>query len=162
MRSHKPDRFRPLPEISSHIPTDQTNIGLVFIQLDHTLNTLLGEFKVFSGYKANILWWQKASIHYKRVRHNHVLLYFINCDRSVEILYAAAVAKTNKMSEQLNSLLKLLPDLNVGRQELALFQHHDAITGTSRKTVTENYKERYRTLIKKIHFGKDLVLIMIK
>lgn len=55
LRRHKPDLFQPLLEISSHIPTDQTSIGLVFIQLDHTLNTLLGEFKVFSGYTANIL-----------------------------------------------------------------------------------------------------------
>lgn len=58
LRSHKPDLFQPLLEISSHIQTDQTSIGLDFIHLDHTLNTLLGEFKVFSGYTANILWWQ--------------------------------------------------------------------------------------------------------
>lgn len=58
LRSHKPDLFQPLLEISSHIQTDQTSIGPVFIHLDHTLNTLLGEFKVFSGYTANILWWQ--------------------------------------------------------------------------------------------------------
>lgn len=100
----------------------------------------------------NRTWWTLALI----------VLFFINCDRSVEILYAAAVAKANKMSEQLYSLLKLLPDLNVGRQELALFQHHDAITGTSRKTVTENYRKRYCMLIRKIHFGKNLALIMIK
>lgn len=58
LRSHKPDLFQPLLEISSHIPTDQTSIGPVFIHLDHTLNSLLGEFKVFSGYTVNILWWQ--------------------------------------------------------------------------------------------------------
>lgn len=58
LRRHKPDRFQLLLEISFHIPTDQTSIGLVFIHLDHTLNTLLGEFKVFSGYTVNILWWQ--------------------------------------------------------------------------------------------------------
>lgn len=90
-----------------------------------------------------------------------IVLFFINCDRSVEILYAAAVTKANKMSEQLYSLLKLLPNLNVGRQELALFQHHDAITGTSRKTVTENYRKRYCMLIRKIHFGKNLALIIM-
>lgn len=55
LRRHKPDRFQLLLEISSHIPTDQTSIGLDFIHLDHTLNTLLGEFKVFSGYTVNIL-----------------------------------------------------------------------------------------------------------
>ena len=67
--------------------------------------------------------------------------------RSVEILYAVTLAKTSRVAGQVAELLELLPDLEVGRQELALFQHHDAITGTSRKSVTEHYNQRYLVFI---------------
>ena len=67
--------------------------------------------------------------------------------RSVEILYAVTLAKTSRAAGQVAQLLELFPDLEVGRQELALFQHHDAITGTSRKSVTEHYNQRYLVFI---------------
>ncbi|XP_056022821.1 alpha-mannosidase 2-like [Ostrea edulis] len=70
--------------------------------------------------------------------------------RSVEILYAVLLAKSKKSSEKYSGLLKLLPDLELGRQELALFQHHDAITGTSRVSVTEDYSRRLQHAFHKL------------
>ncbi|BET00029.1 Alpha-mann_mid [Nesidiocoris tenuis] len=61
--------------------------------------------------------------------------------RSAEILYAMALNRVRRMG--FNSTLKILErdfeKLQTARQALALFQHHDAITGTSKAVVMHDY-----------------------
>ncbi|GFU16175.1 alpha-mannosidase 2 [Nephila pilipes] len=64
--------------------------------------------------------------------------------RSAEILYS--LTKTNIKESEMDILLKDYSSLVTARQNLALFQHHDAITGTSRRHVMEDYG-------RKLHVG---------
>uniref|UniRef100_A0A0K8TAV1 Alpha-mannosidase n=3 Tax=Lygus hesperus TaxID=30085 RepID=A0A0K8TAV1_LYGHE len=61
--------------------------------------------------------------------------------RSAEILYTLALNRVRRMG--FNSTLKILErdfeKLQMARQALSLFQHHDAITGTSKALVMHDY-----------------------
>jgi len=59
--------------------------------------------------------------------------------RSAEILHSLAVGlDTNRLYESSTSIEQLV----MSRRSLALFQHHDGITGTSRFWVAEDYEQR--------------------
>ncbi|CAL1288074.1 unnamed protein product [Larinioides sclopetarius] len=60
--------------------------------------------------------------------------------RAAEILYS--LAKTNIKESEENIFLKDYSSLVSARQNFGLFQHHDAITGTSRRHVMEDYGRR--------------------
>jgi len=59
--------------------------------------------------------------------------------RSAEIIYSLASILNARSLERLNSLI---PSLIYARQNLALFQHHDGITGTAKDVVVNDYANR--------------------
>lgn len=59
--------------------------------------------------------------------------------RSTEILYSMAQARK---SLSLHDATVIYDKLRTVRRSLALFQHHDAITGTSKKDVVRDYAKR--------------------
>jgi alpha-mannosidase II len=61
--------------------------------------------------------------------------------RTSEILFSIVNLKTSSsMSKQINDWYKWLMK---ARQNLALFQHHDGITGTSKTPVVRDYAQKY-------------------
>ncbi len=60
--------------------------------------------------------------------------------RSAEIIYSLASILNTRSLERLNSFI---PSLVYARQNLALFQHHDGITGTAKDVVVNDYANRY-------------------
>ncbi|KAK3090813.1 hypothetical protein FSP39_014890 [Pinctada imbricata] len=61
--------------------------------------------------------------------------------RSAEILTAFALSRTDKGSDD-EMVVSMLKELEYARQALALFQHHDAITGTSTHSTATDYRKR--------------------
>ena len=67
--------------------------------------------------------------------------------RTSEILFSIVNLKTSSstsMSKQINGWYKWLMK---ARQNLALFQHHDGITGTSKTPVVRDYAQKYLEII---------------
>ena len=73
--------------------------------------------------------------------------------RGVEILYSLVLGAVRKGGDQIpNSVLtSLYPDLVEARRALALFQHHDAITGTSKEFVMNDYEFKLRKALKNLN-----------
>lgn len=54
--------------------------------------------------------------------------------------YGSNLEGSNSLLSEETGLMKLLSD---GRQSLALFQHHDGVTGTARDPVVVDYGQKY-------------------
>ncbi|KAK7505480.1 hypothetical protein BaRGS_00003225 [Batillaria attramentaria] len=76
--------------------------------------------------------------------------------RLAEVLYTLTVARLLARRETglLSSVRDRLPDLEDARHTQAVFMHHDAITGTSKKAVVKDYAHSLKTAISKV----DLLL----
>src|SRR5690349_13037994 len=63
--------------------------------------------------------------------------------RASELAFSFGAILANEGDDAMNVLQSLIPSLEYIRQNLALFQHHDAITGTAKDPVVNDYAERY-------------------
>lgn len=70
-------------------------------------------------------------------------MYDLFC-RSVEILFTLNLAQAlkHKRLKLMETILKYKTDLVTARQNLGLYQHHDAITGTARPDAVNDYGNR--------------------
>lgn len=62
--------------------------------------------------------------------------------RKAELLNSLACAYAKYSVKNFHALLKNLASLDTARQSIALFQHHDAVTGTSKPIVVLDYADR--------------------
>ncbi|KAH8857881.1 Alpha-mannosidase 2 [Schistosoma japonicum] len=79
--------------------------------------------------------------------------------RSAEILYSYArqsVGRLQNVAQLIPLITDLYKNLTIVRRNLGLFQHHDAITGTSRPEVMLDYSEK---LLKSIHSARKVITI---
>jgi len=79
--------------------------------------------------------------------------------KSVEIFYSLclAIAQSGQMHLPLAVLTSLYPKLEVARRALALFQHHDAITGTSKELVMNDYESRLNLAVNNLNLMEQVV-----
>ena len=71
--------------------------------------------------------------------------------RSAEILYSMMWAEMEYVGSDFEQIAEpLIESLVVGRQNLALFQHHDGVTGTAKDHVVVDYADRMVTSIHKL------------
>jgi hypothetical protein len=62
--------------------------------------------------------------------------------RGAEILFTLASTKSKRHPGATLPVFELMTKVVSARRNLALFQHHDGITGTSRDNVVKDYTER--------------------
>lgn len=106
--------------------------------------TLTGDFFPYSD-RGDQYW----SGHYtSRPFHKRIARLVQSKLRSAEILYTMAQARK---SLSLHDASVMYDKLRTVRRTLALFQHHDAITGTSKKDVVRDYAKRLFAATKDVH-----------
>ena len=71
--------------------------------------------------------------------------------RAAELLNTLASGKAISQELYYPAFRHNTHSLSVGRQSLGLFQHHDAVTGTSRSYVAENYEETLKAGLQQVH-----------
>ena len=69
--------------------------------------------------------------------------------RATEILFTLAtdIARGDPSGLPLAVLSSLYPELVEARRHLGLFQHHDAITGTSKSFVMQDYQQKLQAAL---------------
>ncbi|VVC42641.1 Hypothetical protein CINCED_3A013190 [Cinara cedri] len=105
---------------------------------DNKFPTLRGDFFVYSevSWKRPVYW----SGYFTSRPYWKVLDRELEANlRSAEILYTFAVNNAQKNTNSIKLLNRQYEHLVKARQNLALFQHHDAITGTSKAFVMNDY-----------------------
>ncbi|KAL7032260.1 hypothetical protein ACKWTF_007269 [Chironomus riparius] len=73
--------------------------------------------------------------------------------RNAEILFTIVMNRmkqSGRMQESLENFIKKYENITEARRNLGLFQHHDAITGTSKKAVMRDYLERLYSSVKHV------------
>lgn len=72
--------------------------------------------------------------------------------RGAEILFSLAMAEARRFYGDRGAFpgAELFGHLTTGRRNLALFQHHDAVTGTAKDAVVRDYGERLRLSIQNL------------
>ncbi|XP_072309495.1 alpha-mannosidase 2 [Eucyclogobius newberryi] len=70
--------------------------------------------------------------------------------RGAEILFSLALAESRRLHSNLFPGVELFGHLTSGRRSLALFQHHDAVTGTARDAVVRDYGNKLLDSILKL------------
>lgn len=100
--------------------------------------TLVGDFFTYadrddhywSGYYTSKPFYKR----FERILASH--------SRAIEILFAMANILNNNMTAHQDPFKHLTYELTFARQNLALFQHHDGITGTAKDSVVIDYANR--------------------
>lgn len=80
--------------------------------------------------------------------------------RGVEILYSIAMgmARRGDFDLPMSALVSMYKNLVSARRSLALFQHHDAITGTSKGFVMDDYEQKLDNALEVVN-GMEVVLV---
>ncbi|XP_021353471.1 alpha-mannosidase 2x-like isoform X2 [Mizuhopecten yessoensis] len=102
--------------------------------------TLAGDFFTYTD-RADQYW---SGYYTSRPHLKHMARKIQAILRSVEILFSLCLAQAIHRStiERIMEILKDAAKLQTYRQTLALFQHHDAITGTAKRKVVRDYGDR--------------------
>ena len=123
---------------------------------DTPLNSLAGDFMTYadrdqhywSGYYTSRPFQKRFS----RIAEND--------QRSADILFSLALSECNRLKENSKKcdfpIAQLMQQLTGGRRNLAIFQHHDGITGTAKDFVVEDYGVRMLSAMKDFRYVQQV------
>ena len=116
-------------------------------------STLSGDFHVYSDIfsEGRPAYW--SGYYFTRPYIKLLSRQVANKLRGVEIMYTLVMGMVLKQGDQIpySVLASLYPDLVDARRALGLFQHHDAITGTSKEYVMNDYEFKLRKALKNLN-----------